>query len=112
MATQQEPTQADKTYHNEAIHHTDGIRRLNVYFFEQNNVASYETTSDAYQLINLGCSGSYTGKHKIDFSFGVNNLFNVEYIDHLSRLKPYEIPNPGRNFYVKVNLLLSKKKGN
>ena len=83
-----------------------------VYFFEQNNVASYETTSDSYQLINLGCSGSYTGKHKIDFSFGVNNLFNVEYIDHLSRLKPYEIPNPGRNFYVKVNLLLSKKKGN
>ena len=83
-----------------------------VYFFEQNNVASYETTSDAYQLINLGCSGSYTGKHTIDFSFGVNNLFNVEYIDHLSRLKPYEIPNPGRNFYVKVNLLLSKKKGN
>ena len=83
-----------------------------VYFFEQKNVASYETTSDAYQLINLGCSGSYTGKHTIDFSFGVNNLFNVEYIDHLSRLKPYEIPNPGRNFYVKVNLLLSKKKGN
>ena len=79
-----------------------------VYFFEQNKVAIYEQTSDAYQLINLGCNGSLLTKHKIDFSFGVNNLLNVKYIDHLSRLKPYEIANPGRNFYIKLNFMISK----
>jgi len=79
-----------------------------VYFFEQNKVAIYEQTSDAYQLINLGCNGSLLTKHKIDFSFGVNNLLNAKYIDHLSRLKPYEIANPGRNFYLKLNFMISK----
>ena len=45
-------------------------------------------------------------KHKIDYSFGVNNLLNNKYIDHLSRLKTYEIPNPGRNIYIKLSLKL------
>ena len=75
-----------------------------VYFFAQENVASYETVSSAYQLINLGCNGSMSEKHHIDFSLGVNNLLNTRYIDHLSRLKTYEIPNPGRNIYIKLSL--------
>ncbi len=77
-----------------------------VHFFAQENVATYENTSPAYQLINLGCSGSISAKNKIDYSFGVNNLLNVKYIDHLSRLKNYGIPNPGRNIYVKLSLTL------
>ncbi|MDG2343088.1 MAG: TonB-dependent receptor [Flavobacteriales bacterium] len=79
-----------------------------VYLFKQDNIVTYETTSDAYQLINIGCSGSYLSKHQIDFSFGVNNLLNTNYIDHLSRLKPYGLANPGRNIYVKLKLLISK----
>tara|TARA_B100001778_G_scaffold291013_1_gene260817 strand:+ start:104 stop:2356 length:2253 start_codon:yes stop_codon:yes gene_type:complete len=77
-----------------------------IHFFAQENVATYENTSPAYQLINLGCTGSISTKNKIDYSFGVNNLLNVKYIDHLSRLKTYEIPNPGRNIYVKLSLTL------
>ncbi len=72
--------------------------------FEQNSVAPYETPSSAYQLINLSCTGSFSAKHQIDYSFGVNNLLNMRYIDHLSRLKTYEIPNPGRNIYIKFSL--------
>ena len=75
-----------------------------VHFFDQNNVAPYETPSSAYQLINLGCTGSISNKYRIDYSFGVNNLLNVKYIDHLSRLKTYEIPNAGRNIYFKISL--------
>ena len=75
-----------------------------VYFFAQENVAPYETVSSAYQLFNLGCNGSMSEKHHIDFSLGVNNLLNTRYIDHLSRLKTYEIPNPGRNIYIKLSL--------
>lgn len=77
-----------------------------VYFFKQDNVATYETQSSSYQLINLGCNGSFSAKHQINYSLGVNNLLNLRYIDHLSRLKTYEIPNPGRNIYIKLSLKL------
>ena len=77
-----------------------------VHFFKQDNVATYETPSSPYQLINLGCNGSFSAKHQINYSLGVNNLLNVRYIDHLSRLKTYEIPNTGRNIYVKLSLTL------
>jgi iron complex outermembrane receptor protein len=77
-----------------------------IYFFDQNSVAPYETTSSAYQLINIGCNGSISSKNTIEYSFGINNLFNIQYIDHLSRLKTYEIPNPGRNIYIKFLLTI------
>ena len=77
-----------------------------VQFFKQDNVATYETTSPAYELINLGIRGSF--KEKLNYSFGVNNLLNNNYIDHLSRLKTYGIPNPGRNIYLKLNIKINK----
>ena len=86
-----------------------GINSLSaqyVHFFAQNNVANYEDPSDAYQLINFSFNGTIPGKNKIDYSIGVNNLLNTRYIDHLSRLKTYEIPNPGRNIYVKLSLTI------
>lgn len=75
-----------------------------VHFFAQESIATFENPSPAYQLINLGFNGSISEKNKIDYSFGVNNLLNVKYIDHLSRLKTYGTPNPGRNIYVKLSL--------
>ena len=77
-----------------------------IHFFEQDNVATYESTSPSYQLINLDCTGSVSSKYHINYSLGVNNLLNVKYIDHLSRLKTYDIPNPGRNIYVKLSLTI------
>jgi len=91
---------------------SDNILKINslsaqyVHFFKQDNVAPYETSSSAYQLINLGCYGSFSAKQQINYSLGINNLLNVRYIDHLSRLKTYEIPNSGRNIYVKLSLTL------
>ena len=77
-----------------------------IHFFGQNSVAPYENPSASYQIINISCIGSISKKHKIGYSFGVNNLLNINYIDHLSRLKNYDIPNPGRNFYLKLSLTL------
>lgn len=77
-----------------------------IHFFAQDNVATYESTSPSYQLINLDCTGSVSLKYHINYSMGVNNLLNVKYIDHLSRLKTYDIPNPGRNIYVKLSLTI------
>lgn len=78
------------------------------HYFEQNKISQNELSSDAYQLIHIGCSGKIESKHKINYTFGINNLLNKEYIDHISRLKPYGINNPGRNFYVKLNIMISK----
>ena len=44
---------------------------------------------------------------KIDFILGVANLFNEEYVPHLSRIKdvpgvPAGIPNPGRSFNINL----------
>ncbi len=79
------------------------------YYFEQNKIAAYEQSSPAYQLINIGVNGFYKGKHLLKFSLGINNLMDVSYVDHLSRLKPFGIFNPGRNFYIKLNYYLNKR---
>ena len=80
------------------------------YYFNQNNVTAFETPTQAFSLLNLGVLGSFDKTQKLEFSFGINNLLNESYIDHLSRLKPYLINNPGRNFYLKLNYLISKTK--
>ena len=82
-----------------------GINSLSaqyIHFFGQNSVATYEEPSDPYQLINFSINGTIPGNNKIDYAVGVNNLLNSRYVDHLSRLKTYEIPNPGRNIYIKL----------
>ena len=78
------------------------------YYFDQDKIASYELKTNAYQLINIGLKGAYEGKQKLEFSTGINNLLNTSYIDHLSRLKPFGIYNPGRNFYIKLSFKLLK----
>jgi len=41
---------------------------------------------------------------KIKLGVGLNNVFNEEYVPHLSRIRDVAggIPNPGRSFYISV----------
>lgn len=71
-----------------------------LYFLKQERVATFETTSPGYQIVNLGIQGRITGKFPLEIKMGVKNLLNERYIDHLSRLKNIELPFPGRNYYV------------
>ncbi len=65
----------------------------------QTNIGLFETASDAYNLVSLGFGGDISlSDFKISTSFSINNLFDTEYIDHLSRLKSDGILNAGRNF--------------
>ncbi|WP_298301529.1 TonB-dependent receptor [Hydrotalea sp.] len=75
------------------------------YYASQNNVFSAygtETPTPGYSLFNAGFGGSITNK-KGDVLFNVyvmgNNLFNLVYWDHLSRLKYFygDYKNPGSN---------------
>lgn len=75
-------------------------------FLEQNRIANEEIANDDYHLIGLGANISYK---RFDFNIIAKNVFDVEYTDHLSRLKTtFEnlvVPNPGRDivFNLKYN---------
>jgi iron complex outermembrane receptor protein len=74
--------------------------------FDQNNVSTFETTTEGYNLLNMGASTTFA-LAKVDLDLGVNvtNLTDEVYINHLSRLKIDGIANIGRN--VNLNLRTS-----
>lgn len=79
-----------------------------------------ETATPAYTLLNAGLSTDIVHGDKVLFSlyFLGNNLADVAYQDHLSRLKYTDVNavtgrqgvfNTGRNFMIKLNIPLSLK---
>lgn len=87
---------------------TEGYATLNVSStFDQKNVSGFETASKGYTLVNLGFGGTVKlGKTAFDVNLNGNNLFDKNYIAHLSRLKTDGIPNMGRNIVLGVNFNL------
>lgn len=74
---------------------------------DQKNPAPEETSTAGYGLVDLSAGGSVKiGLQKLSFSFGVNNLFDRKYIDHLSTLKEVGRFNPGRNFTFSMRIPL------
>ena len=71
--------------------------------FKQDKISEFETTSNGYNLVNVGTGGKIKfSKISLDVSLNVNNLFNTSYISHLSRLKVNEFNNIGRNFIARI----------
>jgi iron complex outermembrane receptor protein len=79
-----------------------------------------ETATPGYSLLNFGTGTDFIQNGKIIFSIyiGINNLTDVSYQSHLSRLKYTDVNpvtgrmgvfNMGRNFSVKLNMPLSFK---
>ncbi len=109
---------------------TVGKSFKNLYIkFEMDNVAKQnrvftayntETPTDGYTLFNIGTGTEISCKGKTLFSInlGLNNITDVAYQNHLSRLKyagenlatgRIGVFNMGRNFSLKVNVPLSFK---
>ncbi len=61
----------------------------------QNKVAPNEETTDGYFL--TGFDGGYRFGHGLTFAFRIDNLLNVRYRDHLSRVEDRNYPMPGLN---------------
>lgn len=79
-----------------------------IYKFKQNRTGLFETTTNDYNLINIGLNIRITTKNNpIEITTGIKNLLNTKYIDHLSRFKKLEIPNQGINFYIGIKLKLN-----
>ena len=82
-----------------------GLNSLSVYHlysFAQQNVVLYESSTSAYGVWNIELFFNLV--KKLSFNFGVNNVFNKEYVPHLSRIKEVAqgVPDPGRS----INLSL------
>ncbi|MDH3697218.1 MAG: TonB-dependent receptor [Flavobacteriaceae bacterium] len=74
--------------------------------FNQDKVSVFETSTTGYTLLNVGIGGTLNWLYKdLRLALNVNNLFDKQYISHLSRLKSDGISNMGRN--VTVNLKMS-----
>ena len=73
------------------------------YFAAQNQVAAYESSSSGYKIMNIGMNFKSRGYHAFKVGMGVRNVFNEQYIDHLSRLKNIGMFSPGRNYYISLN---------
>lgn len=73
-----------------------------VAFFQQNQVATFEKASPFYQVCHASIHVQHPGKHLLDVSLSAKNLFNANYIDHLSRLKNIGMPSQGRSFILSI----------
>ncbi len=77
--------------------------------FNQKKINVFETPTYSYNLINISLGGTVTLDNiKFDINLNVNNLFNKEYISHLSRLKVDGISNIGRNIILSLKISLQK----
>ncbi|MGJ8739144.1 TonB-dependent receptor [Zobellia laminariae] len=75
--------------------------------FKQDNVSGFELASDGYNLLNIGLGGTtLLFNHPIDIRLSGNNILNMDYISHLSRLKSDGISNIGRNINLGVSIPL------
>lgn len=74
------------------------------YIMPQRLVAPLERTSVDYHLIDLGLNLELGKKKPILIGAGVKNVLDQNYVDHLSRLRIYDLSGPGRNIYLKVTL--------
>ncbi|HIP48820.1 MAG TPA: TonB-dependent receptor [Lutibacter sp.] len=85
----------DKYYLNIGVNHT----------FKADKISVFEKEQTAYTLFNTSLGADFKFK-KLAFTttLSIHNIFDKEYISHLSVLREYEIPNMGRNVIFGVNV--------
>ena len=112
-------------FENKKRHFTNGFIKLQMSFYAAQNrvylVDNTETPTQGYILLNAGFGTGITnkkGETVLNIYFMANNLADIGYQDHLSRLKYFEpypndprgvhgIYNMGRNISLKLNFPLN-----
>ncbi|WP_297691534.1 TonB-dependent receptor [uncultured Eudoraea sp.] len=75
--------------------------------FDQNKVATFETPTNGYNLLNAGFGASVKlFKQDVELVVTALNILNQDYISHLSRLKVDDISNIGRNINIGLSIPL------
>ena len=71
----------------------------------QKNPSPFETETAAYTVVNLSAYTELTFFRQIlIIGVSVNNLFDIQYFDHLSTLKPMNYFNQGRNINLSLKI--------
>ena len=74
----------------------------------QTRVVPPEQVTESYHVINLGLGGELKlRKQQINLSFQVQNLMNTKYFNHTSLYRLINVPEPGRNFVLNMNIPFS-----
>jgi len=74
----------------------------------QNQPSPFEQTSPGYSLVNFGLGTNIKlNNQTITFNLNISNIFDTEYIDHLSTLKDMNILDMGRSINFKISLPFS-----
>ncbi|MGC8859567.1 MAG: TonB-dependent receptor [Ignavibacteria bacterium] len=72
---------------------------------KQGNPSPYETATDGYTLVNFSINTDFhVSRQILNFGISVNNIFDTQYFDHLSTLKPLNYYNQGRNISVSLKV--------
>ncbi|MBN2167269.1 MAG: TonB-dependent receptor [Marinilabiliaceae bacterium] len=77
---------------------------------KQSNPSKFETTTDGYTLVNISVNSKLFISHQtLVIGISANNIFDTQYFDHLSTLKPLNYYNQGRNIslYLKVPFIIN-----
>ena len=73
--------------------------------FKQNCPSPEEENTSGYSLFDFGIGASIkAGNQMLSIAFGINNILDKKYIDHLSTLKEVGFFNPGRNIYMNLKI--------
>jgi hemoglobin/transferrin/lactoferrin receptor protein len=77
-----------------------------ILFAEQNKVAPGEKTTPGYTTFNfkLNFINLNLVTTKVGFSLGIENILDKEYRNHLSTNRGSITTEPGRNYFLRVNL--------
>jgi iron complex outermembrane receptor protein len=78
------------------------------YVFKQNRVPEgidFTAPPASYQLFDLVFGASQFTRAKMNWSVGVQNIFNTSYRDYLSRYRYYAL-DTGRNIFIKLSIPL------
>jgi iron complex outermembrane recepter protein len=79
--------------------------------FKQNNPAPDESATSGYLLFDVTAGGQIKIQDQnISIALGVTNIFDAQYIDHLSTLKEVNYFNPGRNVTLTLKVPFAVKK--
>lgn len=85
--------------------HKPNIKISALTAFSQDNPSPYEIATDDYTLVNISAYSEFLVLNQtLIFGLAVNNLFDTQYFDHLSTLKPMNYFNQGRNISLSLRI--------
>lgn len=65
-----------------------------------------EMPTPGYALFDLGITHSFSiGKNSLEGGLTAYNVFNKTYVDHLSLLRAFDVPSPGRNLLLNLRYI-------